>query len=56
MSGPIVGDHVRLIVCKCGVVAVRHGTARCGRDARTNLKASCPAYWVMAKVESIEKR
>jgi hypothetical protein len=39
-------EQLRVLVCACGVVAKRWGTARCGRDLRTNIRAGCPAQRV----------
>jgi hypothetical protein len=36
------GEPRDLVVCACGVVATGYAQARCGRDGRTNIRATCP--------------
>jgi hypothetical protein len=38
-------DRVTLLVCQCGVIAKGYAAARCGRDARHNVRHTCPVLW-----------
>lgn len=42
---PPIPMWVRLHVCECGHIG-EYASTRCGRDRRTNMKASCPAIVV----------
>ena len=41
-------DELIIRVCECGAVSAWGHLSRCGRDARTNMRTTCP--WVAKRV------